>query len=42
MDLNDRRHMLEDLLKDRAGGIPQSEEFEGDGQALFDAAACTA
>ncbi|KAA0685983.1 ATP-dependent DNA ligase [Neorhizobium sp. P12A] len=38
MDLSDRRHMLEDLLKDRAGGIRLSEEFEGDGQALFDAA----
>ncbi|WP_132527583.1 non-homologous end-joining DNA ligase [Rhizobium sp. BK376] len=38
MDLSDRRHMLEGLLKDRAGGIRLSEEFEGDGQALFDAA----
>jgi bifunctional non-homologous end joining protein LigD len=38
MDLSDRRHMLEDLLKDRAGGIRMSEEFEGDGQPLFDAA----
>jgi bifunctional non-homologous end joining protein LigD len=38
LDLSDRRHMLEDLLKDRAGGIRLSEEFEGDGQALFDAA----
>ena len=38
MELASRRHLLEDLLTDREGVIRLSEEIEGDGAAIFDAA----
>lgn len=38
MDLSERRHILDDLLKDRSDAIRLSERFEADGQALLTAA----
>lgn len=38
MALDERRHMLEDLIGERGGTIRLSEEVDADGKAFFDAA----
>jgi bifunctional non-homologous end joining protein LigD len=40
LELAERRHMLQELLKDQSGVIRLSEEIEGDGAVLLESRMC--